>query len=152
VAYVIRKREVRSSGTCKESSSGRSDLALSFDKTVLAALSPLERCGGLKVYDLNTYGMIDEIVGDPSALGVANATDPVWTGNFSSSTSGTLVSKNPAVQNTYLFWDELHPTEAGHRLAATFAYDELTTGTSNWATTAGGFAAIPGPHAAMSIR
>ena len=40
------------------------DLVLSFDKTVLAALSPLERCGGLKVYDLNTYGMIDEIVGN----------------------------------------------------------------------------------------
>jgi phospholipase/lecithinase/hemolysin len=129
-----------------------SGLALSFDETVLADLSPLERFGGLKVYDLNTFGLLDDIVGDPSAYGFSNVTDPVWSGNFTSSTSGTLVSKNRAVQNTYLFWDELHPTEAGQRLAATLAYDELAGRTSSWTTTASGLAAAPAPYAAMSIR
>ena len=129
-----------------------SRLALSFDDAVRADISP-PRFGGLKVYDLNTPDLFYEVVHNSSAFGFANVTDPVWTGNLTSSTSGTLVSTDRAVQNTYLFWDELHPTQAGHQLAATFAYDEMTAGTaSSWATTAGGFAAIPGPHAAMSIR
>ncbi len=132
-----------------------SGLALSFDETVLADLGPLERFG-LKVTDLNTYALLGEIKSAPAAFGFTDVNDPVWTGNFTSSTSGTLVSTNPAVQNQYLFWDHEHPTAAGHQLAANFAYDALAAGTSSWAMTAGGFAglgfsAIPGQHTAMSM-
>ena len=128
--------------------------ALSFDETVLADLVPLERFGGLKVTDLNTYALLGEIKSHPAAYGFTDVNDPVWTGKFTSSTSGTLASTNPAVQNQYLFWDDVHPTAAGHQLAANFAYDALTAGISSWAT--GGFAglgaaATPGQHTALSI-
>ena len=129
-----------------------SGLAQSFDETVLADLIPLERFGGLKVFDLNTYDLLGDIKSHPAAFGFTNVNDPVWTGNFASSTSGTLASTIPAVQNQYLFWDQVHPTAAGHRLAADFAYDALTAGTSSWATTAV-FAglATPGQHTALSM-
>src|SRR5271157_3895630 len=98
--------------------------ALSFDKTVLADLVPLEHLG-LKVSDLNTYALLGEVEAKPSHYGFTNVSDPVWTGNFTSSTSGTLVSSNPAIQNQYLFWDHVHPTAAGHKLTADFAYGLL---------------------------
>ena len=131
-----------------------SGLAQSFDETVLADLGPLERFGGLKVSDLNMYDLLGDIKNDPTAFGFTNANDPVWTGNFTSSTSGKLASTIPAVQNQYLFWDEVHPTAAAHALTADFAYDALTGRTSSWATTefAGlGAAAAPGHHTALSM-
>jgi phospholipase/lecithinase/hemolysin len=52
--------------------------------------------------------------------------DPCWTGNFTDPSSGTLCSTNLDDQNQFLFWDEVHPTAAGHLLAAEFALDALT--------------------------
>ncbi len=82
-----------------------SQLALSFDATVLGDLEPLEG-DGLKVYDLNTYALLTEIVANPAAYGFTNAASPCWTGNFTIASSGTLCSQIPAVQNQYLFWEQ----------------------------------------------
>ncbi len=112
-----------------------SGLAESFDQTVLSDLVPLERLG-LKVYDLPTYSLLDTVVNNPSAfasLGVTftNVTDPAWTGNFTSSTSGSLA----AGANHYLFFDNVHPTALAHQLTADLAYQALTAAhpVSPWA-------------------
>lgn len=120
-----------------------SALALSFDTTVLDDLKPLEG-DGLKVYDLNTYALLDEVVADPSAYGFTNVRKPCWTGNFASASSGKLCSTLPAVQDQYLFWDSVHPTAAAHLLAADFAYDTLvaTPEPSTWAMLVVGFAGL----------
>ncbi len=107
-----------------------SDLALSFNETVLSDLVPAERLG-LKLHELNTYALLDDVVSNPdygSNYGITfkNVTNPVWTGNFTSSTSGTLASTNPCVQNQYLFWDSIHPTASGHQLTADYAYKALS--------------------------
>jgi phospholipase/lecithinase/hemolysin len=52
--------------------------------------------------------------------------DPCWTGDFTNPNSSTLCSTDPSDQNQFLFWDEVHPTAAGHLLAAEFALDALT--------------------------
>ena len=68
-------------------------------------------------------------------------TDPCWTGNFFGS-GGTLCSTLPAVQNQYLFWDGVHPTEAAHLLNADLAYGIAAPEPSTWATMLIGFAGL----------
>jgi phospholipase/lecithinase/hemolysin len=93
------------------------ELAQAFNAGVLDGLEPLEK-DGLKVYNLNTYGLLGEIVGHPTEYGFTNVTDACID---DPSCAGGSVS----VQNQNLFWDGVHPTAAGHLLTAGFAYDVL---------------------------
>jgi phospholipase/lecithinase/hemolysin len=100
-------------------------LSAFFDQQVLLDLAPVE-AAGLTVFDLNTYTLIDEVVQDPSAFGFSNVTAPCWTGGFTgSATGGSLCSTLPAVQDTYLFWDDVHPTAAGQLLVADAALSAM---------------------------
>ena len=60
--------------------------------------------------------------------------------------SGTLCSPTLAGQDKYLYWDLAHPTAAGHRVIAEFAYDALIGAPipepSTWAMLIAGFAAL----------
>jgi len=129
-----------------------SDLAESFNGAVLKGLAPIES-SGLKVFTLDTYDLLGEIKADPSHFGFTNVSGPCWTGNFTDPSSGTLCSKIPSDQNQFLFWDEVHPTAAGHLLAAEFAVDALTAvpEVSTWAMMGIGFASL-GLHALRRSR
>jgi phospholipase/lecithinase/hemolysin len=127
-----------------------------FDETLLgdSRLRPLEQYGGLKVFYLDTYDALDEANHNPAAFGFTDVTDPCWTGNFTSSTSGTLCSS----PNSYLFWDLVHPTAKAsaetaalpfipvnpYSVAANFALDTPITvpEPSTWAMTLTGFAGL----------
>jgi phospholipase/lecithinase/hemolysin len=93
---------------------------------VLSDLVPLEHLG-LKVYDVPTYADLDLVANNPSyfasqyGISFTNVTTPGWTGNFTSSSSGSL---NPGYQN-YLFFDSVHPTGLAHQLTADIAYHTL---------------------------
>jgi phospholipase/lecithinase/hemolysin len=117
-----------------------SGITLMFDQDVLAGLSALN-APGLKVFDLQTFSLFDEIVGNPTAFGFNPTT--IHEACFDT-TAQTLCSTLPAVQNTYLFWDSVHPTAAGHLITADFAYDTLTATpeTSTWAMVLIGFALL----------
>jgi phospholipase/lecithinase/hemolysin len=78
------------------------------------------------VFTLDTYDLLGEIKADPSGFGFNNVSSPCWTGNFTDPNSGALCSPNLDDQNQFLFWDEVHPTAAGHLLAAEFAAEALT--------------------------
>jgi phospholipase/lecithinase/hemolysin len=120
-----------------------SDLAASFNVAVLKGLAPIES-SELKVFTLDTYNLLGEIKADPSGFGFNNVSSPCWTGNFTDPSSGTLCSTNLDDQNQFLFWDEVHPTAAGHLLAAKFAVDALTAvpEVSTWAMMLVGFAGL----------
>ncbi len=120
-----------------------SDLAAAFNAAVLKGLAGL-KSDGLKVFTLDTYDLLGEIKADPSGFGFTNVSDPCWTGSFTDPTSGTLCSPDPSDQNQFLFWDEVHPTAAGHLLAAEFAVDALTAvpELSTWAMMGIGFAGL----------
>jgi phospholipase/lecithinase/hemolysin len=111
-------------------------LALDFNEGVLAGLGLLEG-EGMDVHVLNTYALLANIVASPVAYSFSDVTDEcVLTSNC---VGGTL-----AEQNEYLFWDELHPTAAGHMLTADFAYATLTATPepSTWAMMLIGFAGL----------
>jgi phospholipase/lecithinase/hemolysin len=73
---------------------------------------------GLTLGGMDVYALYSDIVAQPSAYGLTNVT-------------GTAQGKavNP---DTYLFWDEAHPTSAGHRILANHAYDLIEEATSLW--------------------
>jgi phospholipase/lecithinase/hemolysin len=118
-------------------------LSAYFDEQVLIDLAPVE-AAGLTVFDLNTYTLIDDAVKDPSEFGFSNVTDPCWTGDFTGA-GGSLCSTLPAVQDTYLFWDHVHPTAAGHLLVADAALSAMglpVPEPSTWAMLLVGFGGL----------
>ncbi len=92
-----------------------STLSAEFDLGLAASLQGVP---GVKVLD--TYSLIDTIVAEPGAFGFSDVTDPCLTGEVNY--AGGTPCSNP---NQYLFWDELHPTAAGHALVAADAFQTL---------------------------
>ncbi len=93
-----------------------------------AALENLAQAHSVNLSILPTYSLLDQAVADPSRFGLTNATDPVWSGNFTASNSGTLATTDPTQQNQYLFWDHYHPTAHVHALVAADVQSLVTTG------------------------
>lgn len=74
------------------------------------ALNALD-AAGIRTIRLDSADLIRDIVADPAAFGLVNVTN-------AASTSG-------GDPNSYLFWDQVHPTTAGHRAVAVRAVEEL---------------------------
>jgi phospholipase/lecithinase/hemolysin len=92
-------------------------LASLYDSDLAASLQPLEASGALRVDLVDTFSVLNQVAANPGAYGFTNVTDPVWTGNLTSSSSGTLRASGDA-QNQFLFFDSLHPTAQAHALLA----------------------------------
>jgi outer membrane lipase/esterase len=97
------------------------NLTAYYNATAESALVPLAIDDHLNIDIVDTYSLVDQVVADPSGYGFNNVTDPVWSGNSFSSNSGTLAESTQAGQDTYLFWDQLHPTASGQALIAASA-------------------------------
>jgi phospholipase/lecithinase/hemolysin len=88
--------------------------------------SQLAAITGTSVHVVNTFTLLDDAIADPAAYGLTNVTTPVWDGNFTSASSGTLAATTTAGQDQYLFWDAYHPTETGHQAIAAAASTALS--------------------------
>jgi phospholipase/lecithinase/hemolysin len=108
-----------------QASATASSVAAQFDNSLVASLGNLEATQGLKFDIVDTYHLLDDAVAHPSAYGLTDVTDPVWTGNYTDPNSGVLRATTPATQNQFLFWDTLHPTETGHAVVASAAASGL---------------------------
>ena len=102
-----------------------SALAETYYAELGAALQQIMASGKVSIDYINTFGLLDMAVANPAAYGLSNVTQPVWTGNLTSSSSGALAAIG-AAQNGYLFFDDLHPTAAGHALLADAVTQTLT--------------------------
>ncbi len=100
-----------------------SQLSAAYDTALATQLGAI---GSAAIHVVDAYQLIDNAVADPAAYGLINTTSPVWSGSYTSASSGTLAATDPATQDQYLFWDHLHPTEAGHQALAEAAEQQLS--------------------------
>jgi len=114
--------EERSAGTTAAASS----LSAQYDAALGASLATLAAHDHVTIDVVNAYALIDAGIADPGAYGLTNVTDPVWTGTYYG-TDGTL-SVHGKAANSYLFFDHLHPTAAGHAVIASSALNSLGLG------------------------
>jgi phospholipase/lecithinase/hemolysin len=84
-----------------------------YYNSLLAADITTLNNGGAHIAIDDAFGLIDTVVANPGSFGINNVTSPVYSGGLSSFTQADLVSSDPAVQNTFLFFDKVHPTETG---------------------------------------
>ena len=94
-------------------SAGASLLSSSFDSALAGGISSFAMAESINISLLDTYTLLDTIVANPVTYGFSNVTQGCLTGEVNY--SGGTPCANP---NQYLFWDQLHPTAAGHQLVA----------------------------------
>jgi phospholipase/lecithinase/hemolysin len=103
-----------------------SQLASSYNSALTSQLAALASADSVTANVVDGYGLVDSAVANPALYGLTNVTSSVWSGNYTSSSSGTLAATTPAAQDQYLFWDSLHPTETGHQAIADAAEQQLS--------------------------
>ena len=106
-----------------------SQAAQGFDQALAQYLAgiPLQNPGKtLHIYPLDTYTLFNTIVAAPANQGFANVTMP--------SSAAYAVANAGINPDTYLFWDDLHPTTRGHNLIALAAMTLLGTPVSTTTT------------------
>ncbi len=108
-------------------SAGASALSAGFDAILVNGAGPVPSLSALAGADsidisvVNTYALLDSIVADPASYGFTNVNQPCLTGEVAY--SGGTPCANPS---QYLFWDELHPSAAGHQLVGDAALALVT--------------------------
>jgi phospholipase/lecithinase/hemolysin len=100
-------------------------LAQAYNADLGAALQQIMAVSGAEIDFVNTFALVDAAIANPGADGLTNVTQPVWNGNLTNPHSGTFAATG-AAQNGYLFFDNLHPTAAGHALLAGAVTQSLT--------------------------
>ena len=73
---------------------------------------------GANIIVLNTEGLLNRVVADPSLYGFSNVTDACLY-------TVSCVTGSTATQNTYLFWDDVHPTTHAQEIIAEYAAASL---------------------------
>ena len=86
-------------------------LAAQFNAGLESILEGLEFASGLNIVRFDVFQALNEIVAAPGAFGLTNVTQPC----IAVDTKAQPFCANPG---TFLFWDGIHPTVAGHRILA----------------------------------
>ncbi len=116
-------------------------LSSSLDSTLVGGAGPIPSLAnlaaleGLNLKVLNAFTLLDSAVASPGTFGLTDVTDAC----FSTTTMPPTVCANP---NQYLFWDELHPTAAGHAIVADAALTLVTPEPASLLLSGLGFAGL----------
>jgi phospholipase/lecithinase/hemolysin len=95
-------------------------LSAGYNADLTRDISLYTASDAIAVHFLDTFSLLDAAVADPAAFGYSNVTDPCYTGSVTG--SGPPACATP---NSYLFWDQEHPSEPGHQMLAAVAKAEL---------------------------
>lgn len=86
-------------------------LVTAFNNGLEAILGGLEQNAPVHIARFDVFGILNQVVADPAAVGLADAVD-------SCITPDTRAGAFCAQPDKFLFWDGIHPTRAGHAILA----------------------------------
>lgn len=89
-------------------------LSAGFDQALSADLGQLTSAAGVHIHTLDTFGLFQNIQANPARFQLSNVTQE------------GILSGNPSAPG-YLFWDDVHPTTAGHGILAEQAAAAVAT-------------------------
>ncbi len=111
--------------TPSQTQAGVSTLSTAISQANNALLTPaldsLAHRTGANIYLVNAQLGIEEILADPARYGLKNTTDECIT-------TPACVNGSRATQDTYLFWDGVHPTTGIHDYLARVVANQLQAG------------------------
>lgn len=104
-----------------QSSQLLSRLSAQHNQLLSQKLNNLQTASGIEIVQLDLGRLFSAVTQNPDEFGFANVTDPCLI-NVQSDVQFDEICNNP---HEYLFWDNLHPTEAGHHKIAQLALSVL---------------------------
>ncbi len=106
----------------------------------LHGLEP-ELPAGTALTDFDLYDLNANILANAAALGFTNTTDPCFTDTPGSATTGSGCAPDDKTINSFLYWDDIHPTGKVQALWAG-AFEAAVPEPSTWAMLLVGFAGL----------
>lgn len=103
-------------GVGSGSGASLSALTQAYNASLVAQLPAIETARNTRIVVLNTFGLITDVLANPSTYGFTNVTVPCIT-----PAGATGACATAAAANTSLFFDPIHPTAAAHVVVANFA-------------------------------
>lgn len=100
-----------------ENSSSLNALTEAHNSSLAATLDLLSQKPGVNIIPVDVNSLLDEAIARPEKFGFTNVSDSCLVD------VDVVPCANP---NEYLFWDEYHPTSAGHKLVGELAFSALT--------------------------
>ncbi|GAN80310.1 autotransporter domain-containing protein [Acidocella aminolytica] len=83
-----------------------------------ALMQGLHQASGANIIVLNTEALLNRVVADPSLYGFTNVTNACLY-------TASCVTGSTAIQDSYLFWDKVHPTTHAQEIIAEYAAASL---------------------------
>jgi phospholipase/lecithinase/hemolysin len=85
-------------------------VSLNYNQHLEDALQQLRVSLGVDIVSYDTYGLLNAVIANPGQYGFSNVSERCI--------ASAVCRANADVANSYLFWDEVHPTTHGHQVLA----------------------------------
>ncbi len=102
-------------------------LSTEYNQRLAHLLPSLQATLSINIMTIDIFSLMHDMMADPTSYGLNNASDPCYVGGEFTGGTGQVC----ATPDTYLFWDTIHPTLAGHEQIAVYAMQSLEAGLSS---------------------
>lgn len=109
-------------------SSAAGTLTQGFNSALQSGLDTFKQANpSVTVYDIDVYSLFSNIVSDPASYGFTDVTHKYVNDDGTVNDDGSQ----------YLFWDDVHPTTAGHKLLARTVARRIGAASAAWFSSSG---------------
>lgn len=107
---------------------GATFLSTTFNAQLADALPGLATGLGVTIFELDIFGIVNDIIANPGAYGFSNTTSRCYEGPLGVGGPAPTCA-NP---DEYLFWDAIHPTSAAHQILGNAASSVIPVPAAVW--------------------